>query len=161
MPLTIVVAYTVNRVIGRDGGLPWHLPTDMRHFRELTSGGAVLMGRATYESIPDAFRPLPNRRNLVLSRNPAFVADGAEVFASLDAALRACDHDAAVIGGAATYAEALPLVTAVEATEIEGEVTGDAFFPALDAATWACVREGDRISEHDFHFRFRRYERRA
>ena len=105
--LQLVVAYSANRVIGRDGGLPWHLPTDMRHFRELTTGHTVLMGRRTYDSIPERFRPLPGRRNLVLSRDPGYNAAGAEVFTSLDAALDACDHDCFVIGGGATYAETL------------------------------------------------------
>ena len=88
--IACVVAHSRNRVIGRDGDLPWHLPADLRRFRELTSGHAVVMGRRTYESLPDRFRPLPNRRNLVLSRDPSFRAEGAEVFADLASALAAC-----------------------------------------------------------------------
>src|SRR4051794_24452108 len=106
--VALVVAYARNGVIGRDGDLPWHLPTDMQHFRELTTGGTVVMGRKTYVSIPERFRPLPGRRNLVLSRDPAFAAPGAEVFGGLDAALEAAGEDCFVIGGGTTYAEALP-----------------------------------------------------
>src|SRR3954452_7140596 len=130
--VSFVVAHARNRVIGRDGGLPWHLPADLRRFRELTTGHAVVMGRKTYESLPERFRPLPNRRNLVLSTDPAYRADGAEVFADLASALDACHGDECfVIGGGATYAEALPHAHRIYATEIDADVEGDAFFPDL------------------------------
>jgi dihydrofolate reductase len=158
--ISVVVAYAANRVIGRDGDLPWHLPSDMRHFRELTTGGTVVMGRKTYASIPERFRPLPGRRNLVLSRS-GFAAAGAESFASLPAALAAAGGDCFVIGGGATYAEALPLAARVYATEVEGDVDGDTVFPPLDPAVWACVSEGERVAENDHAFTIRVYERRA
>ena len=119
--IAIVVAQARNGVIGRDGGLPWHLPSDLRHFKELTSGHTVVMGRRTYESLPDRFRPLPNRRNLVLSTDPAYVARGAEVFPSFESALDDCDRDCFVIGGAATYRQALPISDRVYATQLEAE----------------------------------------
>jgi dihydrofolate reductase len=155
----MVVAYSANRVIGRDGGLPWHLPTDMRHFRELTTGHTVLMGRRTFASIPERFRPLPDRRNLVLSRDPAYAAPGAEVFASLDAALDACGHDCFVIGGGATYAEALALADRVHATELEAVMEGDARFPPLDPAEWRVAHTGERVEENGHAFTIRTYER--
>ncbi len=152
--IACVVAHASNRVIGRDGGLPWHLPSDMRFFRELTTGATVIMGRKTWESIPERFRPLPGRRNLVLSRGGEI--EGAEVFATLDAALAAADGDVFVIGGGATYEAALPLADRVYATEIDAEVDGDTLFPEL--AGWQCVETSDAASENGHTFRFKRYE---
>ena len=156
--LTLVVAYARNGVIGRDGGLPWHLPTDMQHFKDVTGGGTVVMGRKTYMSIPERFRPLPGRRNVVLSASGAS-APGAEVFAGLESALVAAP-DAFVIGGGTVYEEILPLADAVWATEIDADVEGDTYFPALDAAAWVAVSSSDPLSENGFTYRFVRYERR-
>jgi dihydrofolate reductase len=160
MGVSLVVAYARNGVIGRDGDLPWHLPSDMRHFRELTMGGTVVMGRKTYASIPDKFRPLPGRRNVVLSRDAEFAASGVEVFSSLPAALDACGWDCFVIGGGATYAEALPHAGRVYATEVASEVEGDTVFAPLSDAQWACVSSGEPIAENGHEFRIRVYERR-
>jgi dihydrofolate reductase len=156
--LACVVAHAANRVIGRDGGLPWHLPGDMRFFRQLTRGGTVVMGRKTYESLPDRFRPLPGRRNLVLSRsNVSF--PGAEVFPDLEAALAASEGTCFVIGGELAYAAALPHVDRVYATEIDAEIAGDARFPEL-TAEWKRVSVGDPQSENGYSYRFTVYERR-
>jgi dihydrofolate reductase len=157
--IAIVVAHSANRVIGRDGGLPWHLPADMRRFRELTGGGTVVMGRRTFESLPEAFRPLPGRRNLVLSGDPAYRPAGAEVFPSLDAALAACGSDCFVIGGELAYRDALGRCERLYATEIDAELEGDAFFPEVDPAEWRCVEDGPRRVENDLGFTFRTYER--
>ncbi len=159
--ISIVVAHAANRVIGRGGELPWRLPTDMRHFRKLTTGGTVLMGRRTFESIPPRFRPLPERRNLVLSRDPAYSAPGAEVCRGLEQALGLCGRDCFVIGGGLTYREALPLCARVYATEIDAEIEGDACFPALPAAEWQLIERGDPIVESQLAFRFCTYERPA
>lgn len=157
--IAVVVAYARNRVIGRDGDLPWHLPTDMQHFRELTTGGTVVMGRRTWESIPERFRPLPDRRNLVLSRS-APALEGAEVLGSLDAALEAAGEDCFVIGGGATYAEALPRAGRVFATEVQEDVDGDVTFPSLDPDAWSCVSEAPPVAENGHTFIIRVYERR-
>jgi dihydrofolate reductase len=154
--ISLVVAHSANRVIGRDGGLPWHLPGDLRRFRELTTGHAVVMGRRTYESLPDAFRPLPNRRNVVLSADPAYRADGAEVVTRLEAALAA---HCFVIGGGVTYAQALPHAQRVYATEIEAEIDGDTFFPALPEGEWRCVERSERIVEHGHAYTFTIHDR--
>jgi dihydrofolate reductase len=159
--IAIVVAHSSNRVIGRDGGLPWRLPSDLRRFRELTRGGTVVMGRRTFESLPDSFRPLPERRNLVLSGDPGYRPPGVEVFASLDAALDACARDCFVIGGAVTYRDALPRCERLYATEIDAELDGDAYFPEIDATQWKCVEDGERLVENDLGFTFRTYERSA
>jgi dihydrofolate reductase len=158
--IALVVAWAgPERVIGRDGGLPWHLPSDMKHFRELTTGGTVVMGRRTWESIPEKFRPLPGRRNIVLSsRAPSL--DGAEVYDSLESALAAAGTDAYVIGGGATYEETLPLADRVYATEIAGAVAGDTFFPALDAAAWAVSSASEPVVENGHEFTIKVYERR-
>jgi dihydrofolate reductase len=157
--ISLLVAHSSNRTIGRDGGLPWHLPADMKRFRELTTGHTVVMGRKTYQSLPDAYRPLPNRRNLVLSRNPAYGAPGAEVFPDLQSALDACGEACYVIGGGDTYREAMPLAGRVYATELEEAVAGDTFFPALAAEEWRCVERSERLSENGHAFTFRTYER--
>jgi dihydrofolate reductase len=157
--ISIVVAHSANRVIGRDGGLPWRLPSDMRHFRELTIGGTVLMGRRTFESLPDAFRPLPQRRNLVLSGAPGYDAPGADVFHELGEALRECGGDCYVIGGAITYEESLPFCQQIHATEIEAQVDGDTLFPELAPGDWRCVDSSERIVEDGLPFRFKTYQR--
>ena len=157
--IAIVVAHASNGVIGRDGGLPWHLPSDLKRFKELTTGGTVVMGRRTYESLPDRFRPLPERRNLVLSSDPAYVARGAEVFTSLERALEGCDRDCFVIGGEVTYRQALPLSDRVYVTQLDAEHAGDARFPELPAGEWECVDVSEPQTENDERFTFRTYER--
>jgi dihydrofolate reductase len=157
--LTLVVAYARNGVIGRDGGLPWHLPGDMQHFKDVTGGGTVLMGRKTYMSIPEKFRPLPGRRNIVLSASGAS-APGAEVFSGLESALVAAP-DAFVIGGGTVYDELLPLADAIWATEIDANVEGDTYFPPLEPAAWVAVSTSEPQSENGFTYIFKRYERHA
>jgi dihydrofolate reductase len=154
--IALVVAHSANRVIGRDGGLPWRLPGDLKRFRALTTGQTVVMGRRTYESLPDAFRPLPDRRNVVLTSDPGYRADGAEVVGDLDAALAA---PCFVIGGGEVYAQALPRAQRVYATELEAEVDGDTFFPPLPAAEWRCVERSERIIEDGHAYTFARYDR--
>jgi dihydrofolate reductase len=159
--IAIVVAHSENGAIGRDGDLPWRLPSDLARFRALTYGGTVVMGRRTYESLPPRFRPLPGRRNVVLSTDPAYRPDGAEVFASLDAALDACDRDCFVIGGALTYEQALPLAETLHVTHVDGHVEGDAFFAPPSAAEWRCVQESEPQAENGHRFTFKTYERIA
>jgi len=134
--LAIIVAWSLNRVIGRDGDLPWHYPVDLKHFKRTTLGHPLIMGRKTHESIG---KPLPGRRNLVISRNAAFEAPGCEVFGSLEAAVAAAretDDCPFVIGGAQIYALALSHVTRMVVTEVQREVQGDVYFPAFDAEAW-------------------------
>jgi dihydrofolate reductase len=119
-------------VIGRDGALPWHLPEDLAHFRALTRGATVVMGRATWESLPERFRPLPGRRNVVLSRRPGYRAAGADVRDSLDAALADVEGPVWVIGGAQVYEQAKSLADRATVTEVDVRVDGDALAPRLD-----------------------------
>lgn len=157
--VSIVVAHSRNHVIGRAGDLPWRLPTDLKRFRELTEGGTVVMGRKTFESLPQQVRPLPNRRNLILSATAGFDLRGTEVFSSFERALDACDGDCFVIGGGTTYAESLGVAQTVYATEIDEDIEGDTFFPALPPDEWACVAEEPEIVENDLRFSFKTYAR--
>jgi len=138
--ITLIVARARNGVIGRDGTLPWRLPEDLAFFKRTTMGHPIVMGRRTWESIG---RPLPGRRNIVVSRRPRFAATGAEVVPSLGEALRLCDGSAElfVIGGAQLYAEALPGADRLIVTEIDTDFEGDTHWPAPDPARW---REASR-----------------
>jgi dihydrofolate reductase len=158
--ISIVVAHGRNRVIGLAGRLPWHIPSDLQRFKGLTTGAAVLMGRRTFESLPATVRPLPGRRNLVVSSDPAYDAAGAEVFSSLDAALEACGHECFVIGGGTVYEQALPLAHRIHLTEIHDTPAGDTYFPRLSFDEWRCVEHSDALSENGHSFHFARYERR-
>jgi dihydrofolate reductase len=133
--LTLIVARARNGVIGRDGKLPWRLPEDLAFFKRTTMGQPIVMGRRTWESIG---RPLPGRRNIVVSRRAGFLADGAETVPGLDEALRLCadSEDVFVIGGAQLYAEALPRADRLIVTEIDADFEGDTHWPAPDPAQW-------------------------
>lgn len=150
--IALVVAYSENRVIGRDGGLPWHLPTDLARFKELTTGGTVVMGRKTWDSLPPRFRPLPGRRNVVISRNGC---DAPDVRRTVGEAV---EGDCFVIGGGEVYAQALPLADRVYATEVAGAVEGDALFPEL-GPEWREVERSDPIEENGHVYAFVTYER--
>ncbi len=140
LPLAMVAAMSRNRVIGAQGKLPWHEPEDLKHFRLLTVGHAVIMGRKTWEALG---RPLKERRNIVITRQRLEIA-GCDVVGSLAAAIalaRDSDPEPRVIGGGEIYAQALPLATTLYLTEIQVETDGDAFFPAIDPHEW---RESER-----------------
>ena len=162
MTLALIAAVAANGVIGRHGTLPWRLPEDLRHFRELTTGHAVIMGRRTWESLP---RALPNRQNIVVTRREGYHAADATVARSLDAALRAVVSPAPAfcIGGGELYRAALPCADIAYVTEIARDFEGDATFPALDPRTWietareAHVHEG----EPSFAYAFVTYRRRG
>jgi dihydrofolate reductase len=128
--ISIIAAMAENRVIGRDGRIPWHLPADLERFRDLTLGHSLVMGRKTYESIG---RPLPGRRTIVLSRQPGLAIQGADVAPNLSAALALCAGEAEVFicGGAAVYAEALPIADRIYLTVVHGDTGGDTFFPPI------------------------------
>ena len=131
MKLGLIFARARNGVIGKAGGLPWHLPEDMAHFKQVTMGRPVIMGRKTWESLPERFRPLPGRANIVVTRQPDWHAQGVTRAASLPEAVALCagEGQAWVIGGAEIFAEALPLANSAEVTEIEADFEGDAFAP--------------------------------
>jgi len=136
--IVLIAAVARNRVIGRDNQLLWDVPEDMAHFKALTQGHAVLMGRKTWESLPARYRPLPGRRNIVVSRQPGYAVPGAELTPSLEAALTlaARQQTIFVIGGADIYRQALALADRLELTELDLEPEGDACFPEFSPADW-------------------------
>jgi len=133
--LNLIVAWARERVIGRAGALPWHLPEDLRRFRRITMGYPILMGRATWDSIG---RPLPGRRSIVLTRNPRWSAAGCETAPSLEQALAMCEGAAEVfvIGGAQVFERALPGARRLFLTRIDADFPGDVHFPPIDLAAW-------------------------
>jgi len=154
----LVAAVASNGVIGASGKLPWHLPEDLKHFKALTFGHPVIMGRRTWDSLG---KPLPGRENIVVTRDRAFDAPGASVAASLEAALALCADSpvAFVIGGGELYAAALPCADVLTLTEIQHDFEGDARFPEFDRAAW---RESERIARstiNGMRYDFVRYER--
>ena len=160
--LALIAACGRGRVIGIDNRLPWHLPEDMKFFRETTRGKPVIMGRKTWESLPDAFRPLPGRANIVVSRNPGYQASGGQVVGSLPEALAAATGAdiAFVIGGAELYRQALPIADRLLLTEIDQDYPGDAFFPAFTTDDWSEASRAPQTSASGLPFAFVTYERR-
>lgn len=157
--LTLIVARARNGVIGRDNTLPWRLPEDLAHFKRTTMGAPVIMGRKTWESIG---RPLPGRRNIVVSRNAGLRLEGAETACSLEDALRLCVgvEQVFLIGGAQLYAEALPSADRLIVTEIDADIEGDAHFPEIDPRRWiATERERHHSESNGFDYAFVTYER--
>ena len=155
--LAIVAAVAANGVIGAGNRLPWRVSDDLRHFRALTTGHTVIMGRRTWESIG---RPLPGRQNIVVTRQRAYVAAGAEVASSLEAALARASMPAPAfcIGGGALYREALAHATTLHLTEIDREFAGDTTFPAFDRSAWREVAREARAGD-EFDYAFVTYER--
>ncbi|MGH3133939.1 MAG: dihydrofolate reductase [Gaiellaceae bacterium] len=149
-------------VIGRDGTIPWKIPEDMRHFRALTMGHPVVMGRRTWESLPGRFRPLPGRRNVVVTRSAGRRFDGAERAGSLDDALRILEgaDRVFVIGGGELYAAALPVADELLLTEIEATVEGDTLFPSIDRAQFDETSRERHVSVNGTAFAFVTYLRR-
>jgi dihydrofolate reductase len=136
MRVSAVVAASDNGVIGRDGGLPWHVSSDLKLFKEITLGKPVIMGRRTWESLPR--QPLPGRRNIVITRNPDYVAEGAEIARSVDEALALCagEPEVSIIGGGQVYEQAMSRTDRVYLTRIHLDVEGDTFLPDLPAEQW-------------------------
>lgn len=156
--LTIIVAIDSQRGIGIGNTLPWRLPEDMAHFKRTTSGHPVIMGRKTFDSIG---RPLPNRHNIVVTRNADWRHDGVDTVLSLDAAAAlAGDTETFIIGGAQIYAETLPRATRLIVTEIGKVFDCDAFFPPIDLQQWKEVaREPHHSDQNGFDYAFVTYER--
>ncbi|MDM4765128.1 dihydrofolate reductase [Pelomonas sp. SE-A7] len=160
--ITLIAGVASDGAIGRNNELLWRLPEDLAHFKALTLGHAVIMGRKTWESIPERFRPLPGRRNIVLSRQPGLQLAGAEVLPTLQEALAACatDDQVFIIGGAQIYAAALPQAQRLELTEVEAAFAdADAHFPAWDRQAFKQVSRASHQNAAGLAFHFTRYER--
>ena len=145
MKLTLVVAASDNHVIGRKGGLPWHVPEDLKRFRQLTWGKPVLMGRRTFEAIG---RPLPGRRNIVISRQPGLEIEGCEIAVTINdaVALVSDQPEIMVIGGGEIYRTLLPRADRIEMTRVHDNVEGDTWFPEIDPKEWALVASEERMA---------------
>ena len=165
--ISLIAAVARNRALGKDGQLLWHLPEDMRYFRETTRGKPVIMGRKTWESLPDAFRPLPGRHNVVVTRQagwqPEPASDQVSVASTIEGALdaaRALGKPVWVMGGAQIYAQALPLADEVWVTEIAQDFAGDAYAPVLGPEWQEASREA-HTSSNGLPFSFVCYRRTA
>ena len=157
--INLIFARAANGVIGKDGVMPWHLPEDLAHFKRLTQGWPVIMGRKTWDSLPARFRPLPGRSNIVITRQNDWQQSGVLRAASLDEALQKAGDSAEiwVIGGAQIYAQAEPLASRVEATEIAATFEGDAFAPTL-GPRWIETARDARVSAAGLAFSFVSYQ---
>jgi len=160
MNITLIGAMGKNRELGFQNKLPWHLPDDLKRFKSLTRGHAVIMGRKTYESIG---RPLPERKNIIITRDAAYAAPGCETAHSIEEALKMAGVDAEtfVIGGAEIYTLALPYANKLDLTFVEAEMAADAYFPELNESEWRVVsEEAHEVDDtHPYRFVFRVYEK--
>jgi dihydrofolate reductase len=165
MTISLIAALTKNRVIGKNNDLPWHLPDDMKYFMQTTKAHHVIMGRKNYDSIPDKFRPLPNRVNIVVTRNKDFKAPQCVVVHSLeeglDIARKAGEQETFVIGGADMYTLSMPLANRLYLTEIQAELPGDTYFPEMDRSQWKEISRVHHVRDarHDAEFDFVVYDR--
>lgn len=170
MNVGLIWAQTLDGVIGADNGIPWHLPEDMAHFKKTTLGHPVVMGRKTWDSLPPRFRPLPGRRNIVVTRDPRWTAEGAERAGSIPQALHLAAESAEssdpaasatvwVIGGGEIYRAAIEYATILSVTEVDLSVKGDTYAPALDT-TWKVTEDqGWKTSTSGHRYRIRRHIR--
>ena len=162
MKVGLIWAQARGGVIGRGGVMPWHLPEDLAHFKRVTQGHPVIMGRKTWDSIPPRFRPLPGRRNIVITRQADLNEIGLQRASSLREALQLCDNaeQAWIIGGAQIYAQALPLADELVVTEIDADFEGDAFAPAI-GADWHEVAREPLVSASGLPLAFVTWQRRT
>ncbi|WP_420881437.1 dihydrofolate reductase [Rhodococcus sp. (in: high G+C Gram-positive bacteria)] len=156
----LIWGQTTAGVIGRDNTIPWRVPEDMAHFKDTTMGHPVVMGRLTWDSLPPRFRPLPGRRNIVVTRQDGWIADGVETARGIEQALSLAGDTAWVMGGSQIYTAAMPFADLLAVTEIDADIEGDAFAPAI-GDEWVVGDEGDwHISEKSgLRYRFLTYVR--
>ena len=161
MNINMIFARSANGVIGNNNALPWHLPEDLAHFKKLTLGCPVIMGRKTWESLPPRFRPLPGRTNVVITRQADWHAAGAQSAGSLADALAICKaaSDVWIIGGAQIYAQAEPLASRIEVTQIDKHFEGDALAPTL-GSQWQQSLKEDHVSSTGLEFSFISYTKK-
>lgn len=159
--ISLIVAMDLKRTIGVDNQLPWHLPADLQYFKKVTSGHTIVMGRRTYESIG---KPLPNRKNLILSTQSDFFAPGCEVYPSIPELMKTVDPDEElfVIGGAGIFQAFLPIADRLYITLIDHVFAGDTFFPEIEEATWQLVssEQGIKDEKNPYDYRYTVWERR-
>lgn len=163
--ISIIVAASSNLVIGKNNDLPWHLPSDLKRFKELTSGSVVYMGRKCWESIPIKFRPLPNRDNIVITRDKDYLAEGAIVTSDLEGLKRIFSlssilfgpDEQFIIGGAEIYKQLLPIADKVYMTEVLGDIEGDTYLEGFNPEEWELTNISEVLEENGFRFIFKEY----
>lgn len=167
--ISIIVAASINMVIGKNNQLPWHIPSDLKNFKDLTLGKRIYMGRKCWESLPEKFRPLPNRENIVITRDKEYKAEGAFVFNDLGKIKRSFKptsntyglREHFVIGGAQIYKEFFPIAQKLYLTEVLTEVEGDTYLEGFNPEEWEKVYESDIYEENGFKFRFKYFKRKS
>jgi dihydrofolate reductase len=164
--ISIIVAASTNMVIGKNNDLPWHIPSDLKRFKEVTTGKRVIMGRKCWESIPEKFRPLPNRDNIIISRDYTYVADGAFVLSDLNQFIIEYGDSNGfnygpiedfVIGGAEIYKQFFPIAKKLYLTEVLGEVEGDTYLEGFNPEEWNLTNMSEVLEENGFKFIFKEY----
>jgi len=162
MKLQLIYARSRNGVIGRDNQMPWHLPEDLAHFRRVTMGQPVIMGRKTWDALPPRFRPLPGRLNIVITRQNDWQAEGALRAGSIDEAMRLCGHvpSAWIVGGAQIYRQAEPMAHTAVVTEIDADCDGDAYAPTL-SSRWHEVQRESHTAASGLRFAFVTYQQKT
>lgn len=161
MQVSLIAAIGKNNELGKEGKLLWHLPLDFKHFKDLTTGHPIIMGRKTFESIG---HPLPNRTNIVITNDRAYKTDGIEVYHSLEDALKkfeATEAEVFIIGGGQIYTQALPEADTLYITHVDGSFDADTFFPKIDTDIWKIVSQEDHTKNenHQYNFSFVTYKR--
>ena len=168
--ISIIVAASTNLVIGKNNDLPWHIPSDLKRFKELTTGKRVIMGRKCWESIPSKFRPLPNRNNIVISRDYTYVADGAFVLSDLNQFIIEYSdsngfnygtREDFVIGGAEIYKQFFPIAKKLYMTEVLGEIEGDTYLEGFNPEEWNLTNMSEPLEENGFRFIFKEYVKKV
>lgn len=162
--ISIIAAASKNLVIGKDNDLPWNLPTDLKNFKKITEGSFVIMGRKCWESIPEKFRPLPKRQNIVISRDPEYDAVGAAVINDLETIIRVFKNDGEhgevfIIGGAQIYKEAFKHADKMYLTQILSDVEGDTYLDGLDFSEWTLTETSPKMEENGIEFRFATFDK--
>ena len=162
--ISIIVAATTDMVIGLNNDLPWKLPSDLKYFKKVTDGNFVIMGRKCWESIPEKFRPLPNRQNIVISRDIKYLAKGATVINNLDNILTMFKDDGEndevfVIGGSQIYKEAFKHADKLYFTEILSDIKGDTYLEGFNISEWMLIETTELFNENNVDFRFKLFEK--
>ena len=162
--ISIIAAASKNLVIGKDNDLPWNIPSDLKNFKKITEGHFVIMGKNTWESIPEKFRPLPNRKNIVITRNLNYNAVGATVINDLETIINFFKNDnengeVFIIGGAQIYKEAFKYADKLYLTQIFNEIDGDTYLEGLDFSEWVLTETSEHIEENGIEFRFATFDK--
>jgi dihydrofolate reductase len=167
MIVSLIAAVSKNHVIGKNNDLPWHLPNDMKYFMQTTKGHCVLMGRKNYESLPEKFRPLPNRTNILITRQGNYLAPGCEIFNTIEQGIAYAkekgETELFIIGGAEVYEATLPLADKLYLTEINATIDGDTFFPQIDKSEWkeTARTTNSKDDKHKYMFDFVVYAKKV